>query len=152
MSDPYRFTHTWRIRASLDRVFPVLYDIARYPLWWPQVTSVVRLDEDSGEVTIRSILPVSLRFTLKQVVADEKHGVLEADLSGDLEGWSRWTLQAVPNGTLARFDEVARLHHPIPSAIEPLLRPLWNANHAAMMRQGERGLQALLRQSPSTAR
>ncbi len=150
MSVPYRFSEAWRIRAPRDRVFAVLRDLERYPLWWPQVRSIVGIDDASALVTIRSALPVSLRFVSVRAIDDDARMVLEAHLSGDLEGWSRWTLHAAPNGTVARFDESALLRKAIPRGIDVLVRPIFRANHAFMMRSGERGLRTYLSQIDGT--
>lgn len=152
MSAPYRFSEVWRIRASRDRVFAVLRDLERYPLWWPQVRSIAAIDESSALVTIRSALPVSLRIVTVRAIDDDARMVLEAHLAGDLEGWSRWTLHAVANGTVARFEESALLCKAIPRGIDTLVRPIFRANHSFMMRSGERGIHTYLSQIGTSAK
>jgi hypothetical protein len=85
-------------------------------------------------------LPFALRITAHRSRADAGAGVLEARLTGDLEGFSRWELTAAPDGgTLLSFSEEVE-------AVRPLLRrlafarPLFEVNHRVMMRAGERGL------------
>lgn len=141
---PYTFDETWRMRAAADDVFEALKDLGGYLLWWPQVRRIQRLDGAAAVVTIRSLLPVSLRIVTRQRIVDRRGLVLEATLSDELEGWSRWTLSPVRNGTVARFTEVATLRKPIPDSVQGIARPVFRMNHSAMMRSGERGLRTYL--------
>jgi hypothetical protein len=70
--------------------------------------------------------------------------VLEAGMTGDLEGFSRWTISVHPTGTEAVFDEQVVAAKPLLRKLEPIARPAFKANHARMMRNGERGLRTFL--------
>jgi len=39
-------------------------DVASYPIWWPQVPSARQLDDTSGELRCRSMLPYDLVFVV----------------------------------------------------------------------------------------
>jgi hypothetical protein len=68
-------------------------------------------------------------------------------MSGDLEGWARWTLgaDATDSGaTLARYDQVVDVRKPLLRHLAVPGRPLFRANHRLMMRAGRRGLAAYL--------
>ncbi|PYC73959.1 polyketide cyclase [Streptomyces tateyamensis] len=150
----YRLTSTWRLPAPPGPVYRALRDVPAYPHWWPQVRQVVRLDERTGRVRIRSALPYQLLVTAHERRQDpprasargySRAGVLEAELAGDLVGWSRWTVG--PDGaagSLAVFEEDVRPGKALMRRLALPGRPLFLINHALMMRSGERGLRARL--------
>lgn len=142
----YIFDTRWRLRADFDQVFAALSDIASYPHWWREVRAVHRLDPTSALIVARSFLPYSLSFRLEQTRLDPEAGVIEALLQGDLDGVSRWSLTADGDGHVeAAFHEDVVARKPLLRLFAPVARPLFRANHAVMMRDGQRGLTAYLR-------
>jgi hypothetical protein len=99
---------------------------------------------ETYELTCRSALPYELRFITRQAVRDSAARVLEANMTGDLEGFSRWTVSVTPTGTSATFDEEVVAQKPLLRRLEPLARPAFKLNHSRMMRNGERGLRTYL--------
>ena len=75
---------------------------------------------------------------------DDAAGTLEAALSGDLEGMSRWTISRSGPATLAVFDEDVVARKALIRTLGPVARPAFRANHAVMMAAGKRGLVAYL--------
>jgi Polyketide cyclase / dehydrase and lipid transport len=148
----YHFTSTWRLPAEPDAVYAALADVARYPLWWPQVRSARQLDEQSGELRCRSLLPYDLVFRARQMIADPVARVLRARLDGDLCGQSEWRVTADGTGATAVFIEDVDVAKPVLRRIGPLARPLLRANHDAMMRNGAVGLRRHLAAVSSSAR
>jgi hypothetical protein len=144
LADPlaasYRFDNTWRLPAPRERVYAVLADVERYVLWWPQVREIHRIDEDSGRVWIRSLLPYTLELVLERSVQDEARGVLKVDVTGDLHGWCAWQFSADGAGTRADFSQEVEVTVPTLRRAPFAVRPLLRGNHAHMMRSGERGL------------
>ncbi|MFJ9518808.1 SRPBCC family protein [Kitasatospora sp. NPDC101801] len=141
----YLLTSVWRFPAEPPRVVHrLLGDVERYPQWWPQVRSVRRLTDHSGELVIRSVLPYGLLLTITEREQDEALFTLTADLTGDLVGWSRWTVHPEGTGSRAVFEEEVRPAKQLMRRLAPVARPLFLANHAAMMRAGHRGLRRLL--------
>jgi hypothetical protein len=140
----YEFRSIWHLNAAPDDVYTVLERLPDYPLWWPQVRSVTALGNDTYELVCRSSLPYDLRFTTKQVVRDPADRVLEASMSGDLEGFSRWTITSDTHGTSAQFDEQVVANKALLRRLEVVARPAFKANHTRMMRDGERGLSTYL--------
>ena len=130
--------------ATPDDVYAVLERLPDYPLWWPQVRSVTPLGNDTYELVCRSALPYELRFTTKQAVRDPVDRVVEATMFGDLEGFSRWTISVDSKGAAATFDEQVVATKPLLRRLELVARPAFKANHARMMRDGERGLRTYL--------
>ncbi|WP_055688382.1 SRPBCC family protein [Streptomyces prasinus] len=141
----YRFRSLWSLPAPAEPVYRALERIEDYPHWWPQVREVTRLGAACGLVRIRSVLPYGLTTTLRETRRDPSAGVLETRLSGDLDGWARWTVTPAGPGTaLARYDQEVDVRRPLLRRLALPGRPLFHANHALMMRAGRRGLAAHL--------
>ncbi|BCM71401.1 MULTISPECIES: SRPBCC family protein [Streptomyces] len=136
----YRFRSLWSLPAPPDVVYGVLGRPEDYPRWWPQVRAVTRLDGATGVIVIRSVLPYSLTSTVRKTRRDPAAGVLEVTLSGDIDGWARWTVTADGSGTLARYDQEVRVRKPLLRRLAVPGRPLFRLNHRLMMRAGRRGL------------
>ncbi|MEU6144795.1 SRPBCC family protein [Streptomyces sp. NPDC047081] len=140
----YRFRSLWALSASPATVYEVLERAEDYPHWWPQVREVARLDDSSGNIRIRSVLPYDLRFTARETRRDPEAGVLEIAMTGDVEGWARWTITVHGDGALARYEQVVDVHKPLLRRLAVPGRPLFRANHRLMMRAGRRGLAGYL--------
>ena len=141
----YRFRSLWHLPAPVADVYAALERAQDYPRWWPQVREVIPLDDDSGVVRIRATLPYTLTFTARAVRRDPAAGVLEISLTGDLDGWARWTLAAGEGGTLAAYEQVVVTDKPLLRVLAVPGRPVFRLNHRLMMRAGRRGLVRALR-------
>ncbi len=64
MPHRYVFRSEWRIGAAPDEVYSALADVAAYPSWWQQIRSARWIDDRSGELVCRSLLPYDLRFVI----------------------------------------------------------------------------------------
>jgi hypothetical protein len=134
----------WNPGAPAGDVYRVLEHLAGYPAWWPEVKEVRPLRPDEYELRCRSLLPYDLVFTTQQTRRDPQARVLEAALSGDLEGFSRWTIQEFPDGARATFDEEVVATKALLRRLDPVARPAFRANHRLMMKHGEAGLRTFL--------
>ncbi len=148
----YRFRDVWRLDAPPDEVYAVLERAEEYPRWWPQVRRVDPIDELSGTARFRSVLPYELVITARARRRDPAAGVLEIVMTGDLEGWARWTLGSGGTGTRALFEQQVTVRKPVMRWFAVPGRPVFRANHALMMRAGHRGLCALLAERSQGAR
>ncbi|WP_172387609.1 SRPBCC family protein [Streptomyces sp. MNP-20] len=150
----YRFRSLWNLRAEPAAVYAALERVQDYPAWWPQVREVTPLDDHSGTARFRSLLPYDLVITARERCRDPERGVLAITMTGDLDGWARWTLASTPDGgTRARYDQEVDVRKPLLRRLAVPGRPLLLLNHALMMRAGGRGLAARLdREGPHTAR
>ena len=140
----YRFRSVWTLRASPARVFAVLERAGEYPRWWPQVRGVAQAGAHSGTGRFHSVLPYELTVTAHMTRRDPHAGVLEVRMDGDLEGWARWTVRGYDGGARALFQQEVEVRKPLMRLLAVPARPLFRANHAYMMRGGERGLRRLL--------
>lgn len=141
-ANAYRFLSRWQVPADRGTIYGVLADLGSYPQWWPQVRRVEQYDADTALVVVRSFLPYALRVLTTSVRDDPVEGVLEARLSGDVEGWSRWTLPAIDSSGPLVYEQVVVARRALLRRLGPVARPFFRANHAVMMRAGQRGLRA----------
>lgn len=151
----YRFASTWELGPGPDRadrpltvgeVYDVLEDVASYPEWWRSVVAVGRVAEDVALVACRSRMPTTLHLVLRPVLRDRDGGVLEAALTGDLVGWSRFALTAAAEGRVSvdyaqEVDTTGRFLGWAGRVARPVLR--WN--HRQMMQALEVDLAARVR-------
>jgi hypothetical protein len=141
----YRFRSLWSVRATTTRVFDALVDLANYPAWWPDIRAVQQIDDDTAEVTCRSVLPYALTFRLHRAVQDSARGRMRVDMTGDLEGYVQGVVtERQPEGALLAISQRVVVTKPLLRALAPVGRPLFRANHALMMRRGQRGFRAYL--------
>lgn len=136
----YRFRSAWHVDMDEDALFDVLCDIGSYPQWWRQVRSVQRIDDDTASVVCRSVLPYDLRMRAARTTQDREGGVLEVRLSGDLDGWSRWTLTPRGRRTALVYEQEVVAHGRTLRWLGLVGRPLLRLNHRWMMRSGRVGL------------
>ena len=140
----YLFRTVWRVPAGLDDVYEILSDVTTYAAWWPEVRSVQPLGNARYLITARSLLPYELRFVSEERVNDRSRGVVEAGLSGELEGFARFTI--TEEGRLCRivYDQEVDTNRTLLNVLAPIARLPFIYNHTLMMRHGEAGLRTYL--------
>ncbi len=153
----YRLTSTWRIAAPIDRVYRTLRESGDWPAWWRGVERVVDIEqgEDSGVGRVqrhvwKGPLPYRLRFALR-VTRVESLRALEAVVSGQVEGVGSWAFSGDATSTTVRHDWRVRTTRRWMNLLAPVARPLFEWNHAVVMRRGERGLARRLGVAPMAA-
>jgi hypothetical protein len=137
----YSFSASWVTPALVADVAETVLDLEHYPDWWPQVRAVVKLGPDTARVLCRSALPYTLDLVLDAVSREAP--TLEVAVSGDLEGWVRWTLAAVDGGTRTDFTQEVVVTGAL-AVSSYVARPLLAWNHGWMMRGCEQGLRRRL--------
>ena len=140
----YTFRSVWHVSSSPDDVFHALARPADYPLWWPEIRDARPLGDETFQLTCKSTLAFTLSVAAMPIVQDRATRVLEARLTGDLEGSCRWTVGVHATGTSATFDEEVTPQKTLLRRLGPLARPALKAVHSRMMRNGERGLRTYL--------
>jgi hypothetical protein len=141
----YHFRNVWSVEVAATAVFGALIDLANYPAWWPDVRSVSKVDEDTAEFTCRALLPYALTFRLHRAEQDEDAGRLRVFMTGDLEGYCQGIVAADrPDTARLEISQKVVVHKRLLRMLAPVARPLFRANHAAMMWRGHRGLRTYL--------
>ena len=146
----YRFLTTWLLEAERDRVWEAIYDQRAWPSWWRGVESVVELDPGDANgvgahsrLTWRSKLPYDLVFEVRTHAVVRPH-LIEADVTGELEGSGRWRFFEQEGVTAAIYEWNVRTTKRWMNALAPLARPAFKTNHDWVMRNGATGVAGLL--------
>lgn len=142
----YRFVTNWVIRAPAADVFTVLRAGDRYAEWWPGTLSSGSDGNDGFRYQMRGRFPPYVLDFRARVVEQAAPTRLVVDATGDLEGRGEWTL--VEDGDVTRVTYVwtVEVHQPFVRRMSPVLRPLFVANHEAIMDEGRLGLETALRE------
>jgi Polyketide cyclase / dehydrase and lipid transport len=140
----YSFRSVWEVEATPDQAFRALRALEDYPAWWREVRDVTPEGADVYAMRVRSVLPYDLRFSSMRSRDDAAAGLLEAEMVGDLDGFSRWTITASGSGARCVFEEQVQARKALLRRLELVGRPAFRANHALMMRHGRTGLRAYL--------
>ena len=137
---PYRFADEWLLPASTSEIFEAVTDLANYSLWWSNILSVHQLEEDVAEMVCRAALPYQLVIRMRRREQNEQAGQLRVEISGDLQGFLAGRLLSVANGTRLLITQEVEVRKNSLRRLDFVARPLFRANHSAMMRQGYQGL------------
>ncbi|MCA1709743.1 MAG: SRPBCC family protein [Actinobacteria bacterium] len=140
----YVFQSIWHVRAPLTDLITVLGDLESYPAWWPEIQEVRPLGGKRFEVVARSLLPYALRFVSEADVPQSSPHVIDARLSGDMEGTVRWTVTEADDRCRLVYDQEVTTHKRLLNVMAPVARPGFKANHALMMRHGQAGLRTFM--------
>ena len=140
----YVFKSIWLVNAPVDAVVSVLADVWTYPEWWPEIRTVEPAGDGRVQMVARSLLPYDLRFVSEDRAETHVPGVIDARITGDLEGFARWTVKAVGPGSRIVYDQEVDTHKGLLKALAPIARPAFRANHWLMMRHGRSGLRTFM--------
>ncbi len=138
------FRSVWWVEAAFADVSAVLADVRTYPAWWPEIRAVNELAHGRFEMVARSLLPYDLRFVSEERTESRRPGVLDARLSGDLEGFARWTIERAGASCRLVYDQEVDTRKAMLNALAPIARPGFRINHALMMRHGQAGLRTYM--------
>ena len=140
----YVFKSVWSVDAGIADVIPVLADVRSYPAWWPEIRSAEEIAPGRFEMVARSLLPYELRFVTEERVENRQPDVIDARLSGDLEGFARWTVSETAGRCRLVYDQEVDTHKALLNATAPVARPAFRLNHRLMMRHGQAGLRTYM--------
>ena len=145
----YSFLTTWILDAAQEDVWQAIYAIERWPIWWPGVRRVERLEQGSGNGVgslyrheWRSVIPYPVRFETRITRIELPH-LIEADAEGELAGTGRWRFFG-GRETAVTYEWNVRTTRPWMNLVAPIARPVFRWNHNVVMHQGGEGLASLL--------
>lgn len=142
----YELVTIWRVGAPIEHVWHEIFHAELWPSWWQGVVSVE--DQQEGDAqgigavrrfTWKSRLPHSLTFDAK-VVRVEAPVLLEASVSGELQGSGLWQLSSEGDDTMVRYDWKVSATKAWMRLLAPVARPLFAWNHNVVMGWGAEGL------------
>ncbi len=142
----YHFRTDWTFKAPLERVWPVIVDIEKWPRWWTDFRKV-RIRAGDGrsigsifDCETRSTLPYTLKYSLELIKAQELKNI-ELRATGDLVGTGRWEFSAPrPGQSLATYYWDVATTKSILNLLAPLARGLFAKAHEQIMERGYRAL------------
>jgi uncharacterized protein YndB with AHSA1/START domain len=143
----YRLSTIWHIDAPLQEVWAAIQDSAHWPEWWNNVVCVEQLEAGSDQgvgavqrYTWKGWLPYRLVFDMR-VTRVVPLVALEGEASGDVEGAGRWSFSSDSyHRTVVRYDWCIRTRRGWMNALAPLMRPVFQWNHDAVMHEGGEAL------------
>lgn len=154
----YHFVTTWRVQGTTGEVADVLRDPLDLARWWPAVYLAVHEIEPPDEQGLnqrvrlhtKGWLPYTLRWDLRVTSSRyPEHFAIEA--TGDFVGRGVWTITQDEGFVNATYDWRIRAEKPLLKLLEPVMRPVLEANHRWAMKQGEESLKLeLLRRRTTT--
>lgn len=146
----YRFVTYWHLEAPLREIYDAIVESLHWPAWWEgaeRVEDRVPGDADGiGSVrryTWKSRHGYRLTFDAR-TIRIEPCALLEAVVSGDLEGRGTWRLWHAEGVTTVRYEWHVHTGRPWMTLLAPLARRVFEANHHALMQNGAEGLARLL--------
>ncbi len=142
----FSLTTTWRVDAPIQQVWEAIREVSKWPHWWPYVDSVTTVTEGDAtglgavhRFTWKSALPYRLNFSTR-ITQIQAPFAIDGEASGDLSGWGRWRLFRTGGLTLVRYQWDVMPTKPWMRKVAPYTRPIFEWNHARVMRAGELGL------------
>lgn len=151
MGERYHFEDVWHAPCPPAVAWAMIDDVAGWPRWWPDYRRVERLSPAAihgvgarWRVRVRANLPYTVAFTFTVVEHDPPRHV-RVRVEGFFTGEIGWHLEPDADGTRLVLREDTETQWPLINLVARLGgRRLLEANHAAAMRRGERGLRSLL--------
>lgn len=142
----FSLSSTWHIPSPPEQVWPCLIHPETWPGWWKYVESVETMP--SGLSTIpdnkrrfywQTRLPYRLVIELT-VTRAIPHKFIAVTVQGDLVGTGRCRLSADAESTRLEFNWQVTTCKPWMNRFAFLCRPVFEWNHAQVMKEGEKGL------------
>ena len=146
----YRFLTTWLLEADRERVWDAIYESERWPQWWRGVEEAEKLAEGDergigqrGRYVWKAKLPYRVEFSIVTTKVERPH-LLEGDAEGELAGLGRWRLFEHGGVTAVVYEWNVRTTRWWMNLLAPVAKPVFQANHDYVMRNGGEGMAKLL--------
>jgi hypothetical protein len=158
-ANDYHFVTRWTVPATtVAEVYATLADARALPRWWPAVYLAVtpvspgRASDGLGaafDLHTKGWLPYTLKWRLTVAELNPPYGsTINAD--GDFVGRGIWRFVQEGPDVAVTFDWKLTAEKPLLRWLSPVLKPLFGANHAWAMRQGEVSLRREIARRRST--
>jgi hypothetical protein len=142
----YQFVTTWKVQAPLQRVWQLIYEQDKWPLWWKGVVKVETLQEgDENSLgkkvryTWKGILPYYLTFDMEACKVEAPF-ILEGIATGELEGEGSWDMHEEDGITTLLYYWNVNTTKKWMNRLFPVIKPLLKLNHDIVMRWGAKGM------------
>jgi hypothetical protein len=146
----YNFITIWKLEASQEKVWDLVFNSERWPKWWRGVEKVEKLkDGDANHVgaifryTWKSKLPYRLVFDM-ETTRVVPISTIEGRAIGELQGHGCCTLKHTNGITTVRYDWNVETTKAWMNVLAPIARPFFSWNHDVVMGWGVEGLAKLL--------
>ena len=146
----YRFLTTWLLEADRERVWDAIYESERWPGWWRGVEEAEKLVEGDergigqrGRYVWKAKLPYRVEFEIVTTRVERPH-LLEGDADGELAGVGLWRLFEHDGVTAVVYEWNVRTTRWWMNLLAPVAKPVFQANHDYVMRNGGEGIAKLL--------
>lgn len=144
MIPPFTFDRSFEFALAPGELWARLDRLGDYQTWWRWLRA---FDADGAtglaagveaECVVRGPLPYSLRFTVSvlDVVAER---LVDARVSGDLDGPARLELEPTADGTSARLVWAVQVVDPALRATARVARPVMEWGHDFVVTRGVQG-------------
>ncbi len=149
MVNNYTFHDEWKIKASLPKSWKAISKSTGWESWWPGLKTAHIINHpgdivgSSIQLTWRSKTGYHLRHTITITSIEPRH-VIRFVSSGDLVGQGSWQLSEENDLTHMAIDWHVQTTKRWMNLLSPILRPIFVRNHAALMKNGESGLNKYL--------
>lgn len=148
----YSFHDEWDISVPLDEAWKAVSDSSSWQQWWPGLKSVVITDHQANiigskvNLIWRSKTGYKLRHavTIKSVKPGLSIGFISV---GDLQGSGTWKFIVNGSQTHMIIDWHVHTTKRWMNVLATVLRPIFIANHTALMKRGEAGLNEFLQKA-----
>jgi uncharacterized protein YndB with AHSA1/START domain len=146
----YRFLTTWLLQADRERVWDAIYESERWPEWWRGVEEAEKLVEgdesgvgQEGRYVWKAKLPYRVEFFIRTTRVERPH-LLEGEADGELAGTGRWRLFEQEGVTAVTYEWNVRTTRRWMNLLAPIAKPVFQANHDYVMRNGGEDIAELL--------
>jgi uncharacterized protein YndB with AHSA1/START domain len=135
---PFEFDRAWEFPVTPDVFWRTVQATEEYPRWWGWLRSFHADGLRPGtkaEFVVQGALPYKLRFvvSVKRVVEEQ---LVEADVSGDLEGPAALRVEPADDGCVARLQWQLEPHEPLLRRLDRVSHPLLAWSHDQVIAMG----------------
>lgn len=138
---PFRSDRSWQFGVPREALWEHINATAEYPSWWPWLREFDCSGPivEGGRWSCAVVPPLSytVRFTI-EFGRVEVGRVVDAVITGDIEGTARLTIESRSDGSNARLVSSLRPSNPLLRGFATVARPLVGYGHDWILDEGRR--------------